>query len=117
MIANNKKTYLWFLLFVGAFVLSAANRGNAQLFSLSVNDLVNKKGFNWKSAETANFRFYFEAGTFAEKHIEEAQRECRAIAHKGSWASLRKDVPAPSYDLLSIEHDPGQSLSKLTVNC
>ena len=71
MMATHKKTYLRIVLVACAFALSAASRANAQLFSPSVKDLVNKKGFNWKSAETANFRFYFEPGTFAENHIEE----------------------------------------------
>jgi hypothetical protein len=52
-------------------MLSTANEGNAQLFSPSVKDLVNKKGFAWKSEETTNFRFYFEPGTLGEKHIDE----------------------------------------------
>lgn len=74
MIANHKNTCLRLVLFVCAFMLSAANKENAQLFSPSVKDLVNKKGFTWKSEETANFRFYFEPGTFGEKHLDELKK-------------------------------------------
>jgi hypothetical protein len=74
MVALNTHEYEFarnfFLLLACAFMLVASSQGNAQLFTPSVKELVDRKGFTWKSEDTANFRFYFEPSTFGEKHID-----------------------------------------------
>jgi hypothetical protein len=53
------------------FLASGNVVARPQWFTPSVKDLVEHKGFNWQSADTANFRFYYEPGTFGEQHIEQ----------------------------------------------
>jgi hypothetical protein len=68
---NRKPGLLRFLLTVCAFILAAAIHNSqcyAGLFTSNIKDYVNQKGFTWKSDDTPNFRFYFEPGTFGEKH-------------------------------------------------
>jgi hypothetical protein len=43
----------------------------AQWFTPSVKELIEHKGFNWKSEDSTNFRFYFEPGTFGETNLEQ----------------------------------------------
>ena len=77
------KNIRWRLfLIVCAFVLLAANESNAQWSSPSVKDLAGRKGFTWKSEDTSNFRFYFETGTFGEKHIGQLKQNAEQARHK-----------------------------------
>jgi hypothetical protein len=52
--AKRKSSLFRSWLIACAFMLTAVNKGNAQLFTPSINDLVNRKGFAWRSEDTAH---------------------------------------------------------------
>lgn len=70
--------------------------------SPTATDLKNKKGFVWRSSETAHLRLYFEPGSFAETRIE-FLRQYQEKSFARNLALLKIDEPSYKTDIFIVE--------------
>jgi hypothetical protein len=93
------RKFIFFLSALGLLITAGVLDARA---APTVEDLIKRKGFSWRSAVTKHLRLYFEPGTLAEARIEQLKLR-QEQAFERNETLLGTDSYPYSTDLFSVE--------------